>query len=86
MPGIARKDEDSAGGTLVEGSENVFVNGFNVVRIGDAVAGHGLFLHASPVMDEGSENVFVNGIGVCRAGDAASCGDIITGSSNVSAN
>jgi len=86
MPGIARKDEDSAGGTLIEGSENVFVNGFSVVRIGDDVAGHGLPPHASPVMAEGSENVFVNSIGVCRAGDAASCGDIATGSPNVSAN
>ena len=86
MPGIARKDEDSAGGTLVEGSENVLVNGFNVVRIGDSVAGHGLFLHASPVMAEGSTNVFVNGIGVCRAGDQASCGHNSSGSSNVSVN
>jgi uncharacterized Zn-binding protein involved in type VI secretion len=37
-------------------------------------------------MAEGSENVFVNGIGVCRAGDSASCGDIISGSDNVSVN
>ena len=86
MPGVARKTEDSAGGTLIEGSENVLVNGFSVVRIGDDVAGHGFPPHASPVMAEGSTNVFVNGIGVCRAGDEASCGDNCTGSSNVSAN
>jgi len=86
MPGIARKEEDSAGGLAIEGSENVFVNGFGVVRIGDDIAAHSIFLHLTPVMAEGSENVFVNGIGVCRAGDAASCGDIITGSSNVSVN
>ena len=86
MPGIARKDEDSADGLAIEGSENVFVNGFGVVRIGDSIQGHGLPPHASPVMSEGSENVFVNGIGVCRAGDAASCGHNITGSPNVSAN
>ena len=86
MPGIARKNEDSAGGLAIEGSENVFVNGFGVVRIGDSIEGHGSATHTDATMVEGSDNVFVNGIGVFRAGDAASCYDIITGSSNVSAN
>ena len=40
MPGIARKDEDSAGGLAIEGSENVFVNGFGVVRTFDDVFGN----------------------------------------------
>jgi len=83
MPGISRKDVDSAGGTLVGGSSDVFVNGSGAVRIGDAVAGHGLPPHASPTMAEGSSTVFVNGIGVCRAGDAATCGHTASGSSNV---
>jgi uncharacterized Zn-binding protein involved in type VI secretion len=86
MPGIARKDEDTAGGLAIQGSENVFVNGISAVRIGDSIQGHGISPHSSPVMSEGSDNVFVNSIGVCREGDAASCGHTITGSSNVSAN
>ena len=86
MPGIARKDEDAAGGIAIEGSENVFANGLSVVRIGDRVESHGLPPHSpSPPMVEGSSTVFVNGIEVCREGDAANCGDTITGSSNVSA-
>ena len=87
MPGVARKDTDAAGGVAIEGSENVFVNSFGVVRIGDRVAGHGLPPHSPPPsMSEGSTNVFVNGIGVCREGDSASCGHIISGSDNVSVN
>lgn len=87
MPGIARKNIDTAGGVAIEGSQNVFVNGEGVVRIGDKVASHGLPPHTpTPPMIEGSLNVFVNGIGVVRAGDKANCNHIITGSSNVSVN
>ncbi len=87
MPGVARRDTDAAVGVAFDGSSNVFVNSFGVVRIGDRVQGHGLPPHSpSPPMIEGSENVFVNGIGVVRAGDSASCGDIISGSDNVSVN
>lgn len=83
MPGITRKDQDTAGGTIIGGSSNVFVNGTGAARIGDVVAGHGPGVHAGPVMAEGSSTVFVNGIGVCRAGDVATCGDPASGSSNV---
>lgn len=85
MPGITRKGQDAAGGTLVGGSDNVFVNGSGAVRVGDAVAGHGPGVHAGPVMAAGSGTVFVNGIQVCRAGDPATCGDAASGSGNVSA-
>jgi uncharacterized Zn-binding protein involved in type VI secretion len=83
MPGIARKNQDTAGGSIIGGSSNVLVNGSGAVRVGDAVAGHGLGVHAGPVMAAGSSTVFVNGISVCRAGDPATCGDPATGSSNV---
>ena len=87
MPGVARKTVDTAGGVAIEGSENVFVNGESVVRIGDRVTSHGLSPHSpTPPMIEGSENVFVNGIGVVRAGDKANCNHNITGSLNVSVN
>lgn len=88
MPGVSRKNVDSAGGIIFEGSDNVFVNGAGAVRIGDGVTPHppGNSPHvANPVMVEGSSTVFVNGIGVCRAGDAASCGHTASGSGNVNA-
>ena len=87
MPGIARDDgQDVAGGALIQGSSNVFAENKPVVRIGDAVAGHGKSPHNSPTMAAGSGNVFANGIGVCRAGDAASCGHTASGSGTVFAN
>jgi uncharacterized Zn-binding protein involved in type VI secretion len=83
MPGITRKATDKAGGVLITGSANVFVNGADAVRIGDKVARHGSSPHDSPDMVTGSDSVFVNGTPVCRAGDKASCGHIATGSDNV---
>ena len=87
MPGIVRDaGQDVAGGPIIQGSNNVFANNKPVVRIGDAVAGHGRGPHASPVMASGSPNVFVNNIPVCRAGDVASCGHPASGSNNVFVN
>jgi uncharacterized Zn-binding protein involved in type VI secretion len=83
MPGVTRKDTDSAGGKLTGGSGNVFVNGKGAVRKGDSVAGHGDPPHDAPTMVGCSGTVFVNGKEVCRAGDAATCGDSATGSGNV---
>lgn len=83
MPGVTRKGIDKAGGVLITGSADVFVNGASAVRIGDKVASHGKSPHDSPVMVTGSGSVFVNGIPVCRAGDKASCGHTSSGSDNV---
>lgn len=85
MPGVTRQGSDRAGGTNIQGSSNVFVNGKPAVRKGDSVAGHGKPPHSGPVMVGHSSTVFVNGIGVCRAGDTASCGHPASGSPNVSA-
>jgi uncharacterized Zn-binding protein involved in type VI secretion len=74
MPPAIRKTLDSAGGILLEGSPNVFVNGRALARIGDAVQGHAPGEHASPVMAQGSATVRVNGIPPCRRGDLATCG------------
>jgi uncharacterized Zn-binding protein involved in type VI secretion len=81
--GASRQGKDSAGGVIIAGSGNVFVNGSPQVRVGDAVSGHGGGKHASPVMISGSGNVFVNGISACREGDPATCDDTSSGSSNV---
>lgn len=83
MPGITRKDIDTAGGVLLQGSSNVFVNGRSMVRIGDAVQGHSPGVHSNPVMVQGSSSVFCNRTPVCRAGHQASCGHPATGSVNV---
>ena len=80
MTGIARKGIDSAGGTIIGGSSDVFVNGAGSVRIGDGVEGHGSGPHAGTSMASGSSTVFVNGIPVCRAGDSATCGHTASGS------
>lgn len=83
MSGATRKQIDSAGGKLAEGSGNVFVNGKSLVRKGDRVESHGRSNHSAPKMVEGSSNVFCNGKPVCRKGHKASCGHQATGSSNV---
>ena len=81
--GATRRGVDTAGGVLVGGSPNVFVNSAASVRIGDAIAGHGKSPHSGPVMVSGSSSVFINNIPSCRLGDKASCGHKSTGSSNV---
>ena len=84
MPGIARNSgTDVAGVALIQGSPNVFVENKPAVRIGDAVAGHGIARHAGPVMATGSGTVFVNNIAVCREGDTADCGHPTSGSGTV---
>lgn len=87
MPGVVRDHgRDISIGPLIRGSENVYVNGFPLVRKGDNVASHGRGPHSSPVMAVGSYNVFTNGIPTSRAGDVATCGHTAVGSPNVFAN
>lgn len=87
MPGVARDaGQDAAGGAIIEGSSNVFVNNKPVARVGDRVAGHGRGPHRAPVMASGSGNVFTNNIPTCRAGDTATCGHPASGSGDVFAN
>lgn len=85
MPGITRNSgQDVAGGALIEGSGDVFANDKPVVRIGDAVAGHGSGAHAAPVMAEGNgRNVYANEILICHANNIASCGHPASGSGDV---
>lgn len=86
MSGVSRLGLDSAGGTIISGSDNVLVNSAKAVRIGDAVASHGDEPHNSPVMATGSSTVFVNNIPLCKAGDSATCGHQSTGSFDVFSN
>lgn len=85
MPGAVRKGDMSTGHPhcypptpCAEGSPNVFVNGRQSVRIGDAWVVHGaceIHVPHSGVSSSGSGSVFVNGRAKCRIGDAVSCGD-----------
>lgn len=87
MAGITRVGMDSAGGTILGGGNStVRVDGALVAVVGDAVAGHGLEPHTSPVMATGSASVFIGGIAVCRQGDVATCGHAATGSATVHVN
>lgn len=81
MSGAVRVDLDSAGGKLLTGSGDVFVESHASVRVGDRVKSHGL--HINPTMKEGSSNVFINSIPACRRGDRATCNHVATGSSTV---
>lgn len=84
MSGVCRVGIDTAGGLILGGGQSfVFANGALVSVDGDSVRGHGVGVHAGPVMVAGSKNVFINGIAVCNAGDLATCGHPASGSSNV---
>lgn len=52
MPGVTRKTVDTAGGQLVQGSGDVFVNGQPMVRLGDLVANHGIGPHTGSTFEE----------------------------------
>jgi uncharacterized Zn-binding protein involved in type VI secretion len=81
MHGIARVNQDAAGGTILGGGQSfVTVEGALWAVKGDAVAGHGLAPHTAPVMAEGSPFVFINGIPACREGNLATCGHAASGS------
>ena len=84
MPGICR-DNDTAGGDLIPSQTTVRINNELVILDGDAVEGHGPGEHASPTM-VASINTTVKLFGklICVAGDQATCGDVATGSSDVS--
>ena len=79
MPKAARKTEDSAGGPIKQGSDNVKVEGLPAARKGDAIQAHGDSPHSNPVIAEGSSKVKINGKPAARVGDAASCGHGISG-------
>ncbi len=85
--GAVRKGVDRAGGILITGSNNVFVNKAGSVRLGDIVESHGPIPHSPPPsMVEASPNVYVNKIPICREEDIAACGHPATGSPNVFVN
>lgn len=84
MHGIARINQDAAGGTILGALQDfVTVEGTLWAVLGDPVAGHGVPPHAAPVMAQGSSFITISGIPVCREGHAASCGHPATGSGSM---
>lgn len=96
MPGAARLNDIGSGHAcfpatpVVEGSQDVIINGQPAARQGDAVQLHGCpcpnmphGLHPRQVA-AGSSNVIINGKQAARIGDDINCGgNIVTGSSDV---
>lgn len=82
---IVRANQDKAGGIVIEGSSNVFVNGKPMSFINAKIQPHGSSPHNSARISQGSKTVFVNGKAVARSGDKATCGHPCTGSDNVGA-
>ena len=79
MPGATRKG-DTAGGPILSGSSDVFIDGIPAATIGEKVAKHSKRgPHKAAVLVKGSPNVFVNGKPLVRQGDPASCGHPATG-------
>lgn len=78
--GVAVRQKDSAGGTQLGGGQDFFfVEGREVILVGDPVQPHGEGEHGGPVMAEGSGWFYIKGISVCREGHRASCGHPTTG-------
>lgn len=78
----ARIIRDYAGGPIIGLlAPTVYINGINIVVVGDNVEPHGMIPHNFPVIATGSPNVFAHNSNVARLGDLASCGHpIVSGS------
>jgi len=85
MPGVSR-DNDSAGGDLIPSQSTVYVNGELVIVNGDGVAGHGVPPHIPQTISATLQSsVKIGGKLIVIVGDPADiCGELATGSSNVS--
>ena len=73
--GVCRANLDTAGGIILEGNPNFFVDGFPVSVEGNPVEDHGINEHDDAVMVEGNPNFVIGGIPVCTIMSKASCGD-----------
>ena len=91
MPAVVRLGDTCSGHgcypsrTNDEASNNVFVNGRGVHRLGDHWVTHCCSIPCHDgTASSGSSTVFVNGKAVCRVGDSVSCGSTMAeGSPNV---
>ena len=82
--GVSRAYVDSAGGMILVGNPNFYLDGFPVAVEGNPVQSHGDSPHNSAVIVNGTPGFVINGIPVCTTGSQASCGHPATGSSSFS--
>jgi len=83
MPNICRANIDTAGGTILQGSSTVFLDGFPIALEGDPVQSHGIGEHNSAKMINGLATVIVDGKPICIEGvSKASCGHTAISSSS----
>jgi uncharacterized Zn-binding protein involved in type VI secretion len=64
----------SHGGSVIEGSPNVYVNGKAIARLGDAAS---CSLHGLTQISSASSTTTANGLPVARLGDSCACGAIL---------
>lgn len=81
--GASRQGIDIAGGVLLDGSSNVFVENYAVALNGSRVVSHGISLHGIAVMIASSSKVIINNKAPIRSADSATCGHRVSGSSRV---
>lgn len=62
---------------IIQGSENVFVEGKPTHRVGDAIQPHCCDGCHPSRASSGSPTVFVNGRAMMRVGDRANCGSVL---------
>jgi uncharacterized Zn-binding protein involved in type VI secretion len=79
--GVCRANIDMAGGTILVGNSQFFVDGFPVSLQGNPVKDHGQNEHDKAIMIQGNANFVIGGIPVCTIASQASCGHRPTGSS-----
>lgn len=79
--GVSRAYLDRAGGTILVGNPDFYLDGLPVAMQGNPVEDHGNNEHSSAVIVNGSPNFLINGIPVCTSASQASCGHQATGSS-----
>ena len=87
MPGVSR-DNDTAGGDLIPSQTTVKANDELIIVDGDGVAGHGIAPHIPQTISADLQStVKIGGVDIVIAGDDADvCGELATGSDNVSIN
>jgi uncharacterized Zn-binding protein involved in type VI secretion len=70
-PLIRVDDTTSHGGKVLEGSENMIVDGKPVARVGDKVS---CPIHGDTTIDSGSPTYIIDGKPTARDGDKTACG------------
>lgn len=84
MGRVCRANIDKAGGLIVGGSSNVFIDGFPVALEGNRIVSHDNNPHNNAIMINGLSKFVVNGIPVCIEGvSRGTCGHIAFSGSSV---